>query len=109
MKIFPGFCGSPCKTKGVQRLLDAVVDYLPSPIDIPPAHGKTPDGKDEIRPTDDKAPFAGLAFKIMAAPFVGQLTFVRHSSGTLRSGTAVLNTHKGKRARIGRRSRLHDN
>src|SRR6202022_2821363 len=77
MKIFPVICGSAFKNKGVQRLLDAVVDYLPSPIDIPPVHGKTPDGKDEIRPTDDKAPFAGLAFKIMADPYVGQLTFVR--------------------------------
>src|SRR5207248_7878284 len=99
MKCFPVLCGSAFKNKGVQKLLDAVVDYLPSPVDIPPVKGKTPDGKDEIRPTDDKAPFAGLAFKIMADPFVGQLTFVRNYSGTLKSGTAVLNTHKGKRER----------
>jgi len=109
MKIFPVICGSAFKNKGVQRLLDAVVDYLPSPIDIPPVHGKTPDGKDVIRPTDDKAPFAGLAFKIMADPFVGQLTFVRNYSGTLKSGTAVLNTNKGKRERIGRLLRMHAN
>src|SRR3989440_6982644 len=109
MKIFPLICGSAFKNKGVQRLLDAVVDYLPSPIDIPPVHGKTPDGKDVIRPTDDKAPFAGLAFKIMADPFVGQLTFVRNYSGTLKSGTAVLNTNKGKRERIGRLLRMHAN
>jgi len=92
MKIFPVICGSAFKNKGVQRLLDAVVDYLPSPLDIPPVTGKTPDGKEEVRLPRDDAPFAGLAFKIMADPFVGQLTFVRNYSGTLKAGTAVLNS-----------------
>jgi len=109
MKIFPVICGSAFKNKGVQRLLDAVVDYLPSPLDIPPVTGKTPDGKEETRPPRDDAPFAGLAFKIMADPFVGQLTFVRNYSGTLRAGTAVLNSIKGKRERIGRLLRMHAN
>src|SRR2546421_6339359 len=90
-------------------MLDAVVDYLPSPEDVPPIKGKTPDGKEEVRETRDDAPFAGLAFKIMADPFVGQLTFVRNYSGTLKSGTAVLNTAKGKRERIGRLLRMHAN
>ena len=109
MKIFPVICGSAFKNKGVQRLLDAVVDYLPSPLDIPPVTGKTPDGKEETRPPRDDAPFAGLAFKIMADPFVGQLTFVRNYSGTLKAGTAVLNSTKGKRERIGRLLRMHAN
>src|SRR5438067_3501684 len=77
MKCFPVIFGSAFKNKGVQKLLDAVVDFLPSPVDIPPVKGKTPDGKEEIRETRDDAPFAGLAFKIMADPFVGQLTYVR--------------------------------
>jgi elongation factor G len=109
MKCFPVLCGSAFKNKGVQKLLDAVVDYLPSPIDVPPVHGVTPNGKDEVRETRDDAPFAGLAFKIMADPFVGQLTYVRCYSGTLRSGTAVLNSTKGKRERIGRLLRMHAN
>jgi elongation factor G len=109
MKIFPVICGSAFKNKGVQRLLDAVVDYLPSPLDIPPVAGKTPEGKEETRPPRDDAPFAGLAFKIMADPFVGQLTFVRNYSGTLKAGTAVLNSIKGKRERIGRLLRMHAN
>jgi elongation factor G len=109
MKCFPVLCGSAFKNKGVQKLLDAVVEYLPSPIDIPPVKGKTPDGKEEIRETRDAAPFAGLAFKIMADPFVGQLTYVRCYSGTLKSGSAVLNSTKGKRERIGRLLRMHAN
>jgi elongation factor G len=109
MKCFPVLCGSAFKNKGVQKLLDAVVDYLPSPVDIPPVVGKTPDGKEESRPTQDDAPFAGLAFKIMADPFVGQLTYVRCYSGTLESGSAVLNSTKGKRERIGRLLRMHAN
>src|SRR5919199_5704595 len=109
MKCFPVICGSAFKNKGVQKLLDAVVDYLPSPLDIPAVVGKTPDGKEEVRETRDDAPFAGLAFKIMADPFVGQLTYVRCYSGTLRSGTAVLNSTKGKRERIGRLLRMHAN
>ncbi|TMB32501.1 MAG: elongation factor G [Deltaproteobacteria bacterium] len=109
LHCFPVICGSAFKNKGVQKLLDAVVDYLPSPIDIPPKHGKTLDGKDAVRETRDDAPFSGLAFKIMADPFVGQLTFVRCYSGKLESGTAVLNSTKGKRERIGRLLRMHAN
>ena len=109
MKCFPVICGSAFKNKGVQKLLDAVVDYLPSPIDVPPVVGKTPDGKEEARETRDDAPFAGLAFKIMADPFVGQLTYVRCYSGTLKAGSAALNSTKGKRERIGRLLRMHAN
>jgi elongation factor G len=109
MKCFPVICGSAFKNKGVQKLLDAVVDYLPSPLDIPPVHGKLPNGEDAVRETSDKAPFAGLAFKIMADPFVGQLTFVRVYSGKLASGQAVYNSAKGRRERIGRLLRMHAN
>jgi elongation factor G len=109
LKAFPVICGSAFKNKGVQKLLDAIVDYLPSPIDIPPKHGKTPDGKDAVREARDDAPFSGLAFKIMADPFVGQLTFVRCYSGKVESGTTVLNSTKGKRERIGRLLRMHAN
>jgi elongation factor G len=101
-KIFPVLCGSAYKHKGVQPLLDAIVDYLPSPVDIPPVHGKAPDGKDVVRETRDDAPFASLAFKIMTDPFVGTLTFIRVYSGRLESGTAVFNSVKGKRERVGR-------
>ena len=109
IKCFPVICGSAFKNKGVQPLLDAVVDFLPSPLDVPPVTGITPDGREEARPCRDDAPFAGLAFKIMADPFVGQLTFVRNYSGTLRTGSAVLNSTKGKRERIGRLLRMHAN
>jgi elongation factor G len=109
LKCFPVLCGSAFKNKGVQKLLDGVVDYLPSPADVPPIVGKTPDGKEEVRETRDDAPFSGLAFKIMADPFVGQLTFVRCYSGTLKAGSAVLNSTKGKRERIGRLLRMHAN
>ncbi|WP_224249194.1 elongation factor G [Hyalangium gracile] len=104
LKLFPVFCGSAFKHKGVQPLLDAVVDYLPSPMDIPPVHGKTPKGEDETRPTDDKAPFSALAFKIMNDPtFSAQtLTFLRVYSGRLEAGTAVWNSVKGKRERVSR-------
>ncbi|WP_224362274.1 elongation factor G [Hyalangium versicolor] len=104
LKIFPVFCGSAFKHKGVQPLLDAVVDYLPSPLDIPPVHGKSPKGEDEERPTDDKAPFSALAFKIMNDPtFSAQtLTFLRVYSGRLEAGTAVWNSVKGKRERVSR-------
>jgi elongation factor G len=101
MKVFPVFCGSAYKHKGVQPLLDAVVDYLPSPIDIPPVHGKDADGKDVVRETKDDAPFSALAFKIMNDAF-GTLTFIRVYSGKLESGTAVWNTGKKKRERVGR-------
>ncbi|MFY0522164.1 elongation factor G [Archangium gephyra] len=104
LKIFPVFCGSAFKHKGVQPLLDAVVDYLPNPLEVPPVHGKTPKGEDETRPTDDKAPFSALAFKIMNDPqFPSQtLTFLRIYSGKLEAGTAAWNSVKGKRERISR-------
>ncbi len=106
----PVMCGSAFKNKGVQPLLDAVVDYLPSPLDIPPLEAHVPDS-DEIvlRPADDKAPFAGLAFKIMDDPFVGSITFVRVYSGTVQSGTAVLNSIKDKNERVGRMLLMHAN
>jgi elongation factor G len=102
-KIFPLLCGSAFKHKGVQPLLDAVVDYLPSPVDIPPVHGKDPKSGIEVtRATSDTAPFSALAFKIMTDPFVGTLTFIRVYSGRLASGMAAWNPAKGKRERIGR-------
>ncbi len=102
-KLFPVLCGSAFKHKGVQPLLDAVVDFLPSPLDIPPVHGKDPKtGSDVIRETSDTAPFSALAFKIMTDPFVGTLTFIRVYSGRLATGMAGWNPAKGKRERIGR-------
>jgi elongation factor G len=101
-KLFPVLCGSAFKHKGVQPLLDAVVDYLPSPLDIPPVHGKDPKGNDVVRDTRDDAPFSALAFKVMTDPFVGTLTFIRVYSGRLASGSAVWNSVKQKRERIGR-------
>src|SRR5690606_21688624 len=100
----PVFCGSAFKNKGIQMLLDGVVNYLPSPVDIPPVEGVRPDDeeKKETRPPSDDAPFAALAFKIANDPFVGNLTFFRVYSGTLTSGTSVLNAARGKRERIGR-------
>ena len=109
MACFPVLCGSAFKNKGVQKLLDAVVDYLPSPLDIPPVHGKLPDGTDAVRETSDTAPFSGLAFKIMADSFVGQLTFVRCYSGKVSSGQVVYNSAKGRRERVGRLLRMHAN
>jgi elongation factor G len=107
----PVLCGSAFKNKGVQLLLDAVVNYLPSPIDIPPVEGTLPSDvtKKQTRKADDEEPFAALAFKIMNDPFVGNLTFFRVYSGTLTSGTAVLNSVRGKRERIGRILRMHAN
>jgi elongation factor G len=107
----PVMCGSAFKNKGVQPLLDAVVDYLPSPLDIPSVEGIKP-GKEEekvLRPADDKAPFAGLAFKIMDDPFVGSITFVRVYSGTVTSGTGALNSVKDKNERVGRMLLMHAN
>jgi elongation factor G len=108
----PVICGTAFKNKGVQPLLDAVVDYLPSPVDIPPVQGLDPDKKEdavlERRPADDE-PFSALAFKIMTDPFVGQLTFFRVYSGVLHAGTSVLNTTKGKTERIGRLLKMHAN
>jgi elongation factor G len=102
-KLFPVLCGSAFKHKGVQPLLDAVVDFLPSPLDIPPVHGKDPKSGGEVRrETSDSAPFSALAFKIMTDPFVGTLTFIRVYSGRLATGMAGWNPAKGKRERIGR-------
>ncbi len=111
MKIFPVLCGSALKNKGVQLMLDAVVDYLPSPLDRPPVEGFNPDNQDEkivCEPKDD-APFAALAFKIAADPFVGKLAFFRVYSGSLKAGTYVLNTSTGEKERISRIVRLHAN
>jgi elongation factor G len=108
-KFVPVLCGSAFKNKGVQPLLDAVIDYLPSPLDIPPVKGIDPKGNEVERPADDKAPFAGLAFKIMDDPFVGSITFVRVYSGTVTSGTGVLNSVKDKTERVGRMLLMHAN
>src|SRR5688572_29190173 len=110
-KFVPVLCGSAFKNKGVQLLLDAVVNFLPSPMDIPPVKGVHPkdEAKIEERAADDKAPFSALAFKILNDPFVGNLTFFRVYSGTLSSGTTVMNTARGKRERIGRILRMHAN
>ncbi len=106
----PVMCGSAFKNKGVQPLLDAVVDYLPSPLDIPPVEGTLPHKDEKVdRPADDKAPFAGLAFKIMDDPFVGSITFVRIYSGAVASGTGVLNSVKDKKERVGRMLLMHAN
>ncbi len=101
LKVFPVFCGSAYQHKGVQPLLDAVVDYLPGPLDVPPVHGLDKDGNDVVRETKDDAPFSALAFKI-ANDSYGTLTFIRVYSGKLESGTAVWNTAKKKRERVGR-------
>ena len=107
--IVPVCCGSSYKNKGVQELLDAILDYLPSPVDIPPVEGQTPDGEKAIRKPDDKEPFAALAFKIATDPFVGKLCFFRVYSGTLDSGTSVLNANKDKKERMGRILLMHAN
>src|SRR4249920_2281103 len=108
--FFPVLCGSAFKNKGVQPLLDAVVDYLPSPLDVPPIHGINPDnGEDVVREPKDNAPLALLAFKIMDDPFVGTITFCRIYSGTLNSGTGVINSTKERKERIGRMLLMHAN
>ncbi|HXY48793.1 MAG TPA: elongation factor G [Terriglobales bacterium] len=110
LKMFPVICGSAFKNKGVQPLLDAVVDFLPSPLDIPPVKGIDPDsGKQVERKADDKDPFSALAFKIMTDPFVGQLTFIRVYSGQLKTGDSVLSVAKGRSERIGRLLKMHAN
>ena len=110
MKINPVTCGSSFKNKGVQKLLDAIVDYMPSPLDVPHVKGTLMDGETvEERETSDSAPFSGLAFKIMADPFVGKLAFFRCYSGTLQSGSYVLNSTKNKKERIGRILMMHAN
>jgi elongation factor G len=110
MKLVPVVCGSAFKNKGVQLLLDAVVDFLPSPIDVPPVKGVNPNnGREEERQASDGAPFTALAFKIMTDPYVGALTFLRVYSGVLESGSYVFNSVKGKKERIGRLLKMHAN
>jgi elongation factor G len=111
MHIFPVLMGSSFKNKGVQTLLDAVVDYLPSPLDIPPIEGVNPDNPEEklVRKSDDNEPLAALGFKIMTDPFVGQLIFIRVYSGVLKAGDTVLNPRTGKTERIGRLLKMHAN
>jgi len=109
VELFPVICGSSYKNKGVQPMLDAVVDYLPSPIDVPAIKGITVDGLDIERHSSDEEPFSALAFKIMTDPFVGKLAFFRVYSGTLASGSYVYNSTKGKRERIGRILQMHAN
>ena len=109
-KVIPVTCGSSYKNKGVQQLLDNVIAYLPSPLDIPAIRGVLPDSEEEEeRPADDNAPFAALAFKIMTDPFVGRLSFFRVYSGTIHAGSYVLNATKNKRERIGRILQMHAN
>jgi elongation factor G len=108
-EIVPMLCGSAFKNKGVQAMLDAVVDYLPSPVDIPPVKGELPDGSIGERKADDKEPFSALAFKIMTDPFVGQLIFFRVYSGSLQAGDFVYNPIKDKKERIGRILLMHAN
>ncbi len=108
-KIYPVFCGSALKNKGVQLVLDAVAYYLPSPLDVPPAIGKDVNGEDVIAEPSDSAPFRALAFKVATDPYVGQLTFFRVYSGVLQAGSYVLNTRTGQQERIGRIVRLHAN
>jgi elongation factor G len=111
LKIFPVICGSAFKNKGVQTMLDAVVDYLPSPLDVPPVEGTDIDKRDQVlvRHASDAEPFAALVFKIMTDPYVGQLAFFRAYSGTLKSGDSVYNVAKGRKERIGRLLRMHAN
>jgi elongation factor G len=110
LKVFPVVVGTAFKNKGVQPLLDAVVDYLPSPLDVPETHGLNPDNGEKIfRKAEDKEPFSALAFKIMADPFVGQLTFIRVYSGQLKTGDSVLNTGRRRSERIGRLLKMHAN
>ncbi|WP_316390798.1 elongation factor G, partial [Enterococcus faecium] len=110
VEFYPVLCGSAFKNKGVQLLLDAVLDYLPSPLDIPAIKGIDPKTDEEVeRPADDSAPFSALAFKVMTDPFVGRLTFFRVYSGVLQSGSYVQNATKGKRERVGRILQMHAN
>ena len=108
-EIQPMLCGTAFKNKGVQRMLDAVIEFLPSPVDIPPVQGEDDDGKEVIRQASDSEKFSALAFKLMTDPFVGQLTFVRVYSGVLNSGATVMNSVKGKKERIGRILQMHAN
>jgi elongation factor G len=113
IKVTPVLCGSSFKNKGVQPLLDAVIDYLPSPLDVPPVVGVEPskdeEGKHAERPADDATPFAALAFKVMADPYVGKLTYFRVYSGTLKTGSKILNANTGRTERVGRILEMHAN
>ncbi|MVP02260.1 MULTISPECIES: elongation factor G [Paenibacillus] len=109
VQIFPVICGSSYRNKGVQPMLDAVIDYLPAPIDVPDIKGLLEDGTETTRKSSDSEPFAALAFKIMTDPYVGKLTFFRVYSGVLQSGSYVLNATKGKRERVGRILQMHAN
>lgn len=109
VQIIPVLCGSAYKNRGIQLLLDAVVDYMPSPLDVPAIKGELKDGTEAVRESSDEKPFSALAFKIMTDPYVGKLTFFRVYSGTLSSGSYVLNSTKGKRERIGRIVQMHAN
>ena len=109
MKVTPVLCGSSYKNKGVQNLLDAVIDYLPSPLDVGAVHGLTLRGEDTSREPSDDVPFSGLAFKIMTDPFVGKLAFFRSYSGVLKTGSYVYNSVKGKKERVARILRMHAN
>ncbi len=110
-ELFPVFCGSAFKNKGVQLLLNGIIDYLPSPVDVPAIEGHLPDDEEsvEIREAEDDAPFAALAFKIASDPYVGKLTFIRVYSGSIPSGTHVLNSTTGKKERVGRLLQMHSN
>nr|WP_308667838.1 elongation factor G [uncultured Allisonella sp.] len=109
-KLFPVFCGSAYKNKGIQMLLDAVIDYLPSPLDVPPVKGTDPKtGEEMTRKASDKEPLAALAFKIMADPFVGKLAYFRVYSGIMEQGTYILNSTKNKKERVGRLLQMHAN
>jgi len=110
VEFYPVFCGSAFKNKGVQLILDGVIDYLPAPTDVPPIEGVLPDSDEKVtRPSDDNASFSALAFKVMTDPFVGKLTFFRVYSGTLNAGSYVKNSVKGTRERIGRILQMHAN
>ena len=108
-EIVPVICGSSYKNKGVQEMIDAAVDYLPSPVDIPAIEGVTPDGEEDSRPADDNAPMSALAFKIATDPFIGRLAFTRIYSGVMTSGSYVINSTKGKKERVGRLVKMHAN
>lgn len=108
-RMYPVFCGAALKNKGIQPLLDGVRDYLPSPMDVPPVVGITPDSKEVVRHSDDKEPLAMLAFKVMVDPYIGKLVFARVYSGTLEKGSYILNVNKGNKERISRLMRMHAN
>jgi elongation factor G len=110
VEFYPVVCGTAFKNKGVQLMLDAVIDYLPSPLDVPPMTALRPDSDEEVlRKASEDEPFSALAFKVMTDPYVGKLTFFRVYSGTLKSGSYVQNSSKGKRERVGRILQMHAN